>query len=214
MSNDSKKMSLTMQIMLAMGIGAPVGILLNQFSGIGWIDTYIVFGLFHVVGAIFIAALKMMVVPLVFVSLVGGVTALGNLSALGRMSVKALVLYLFTTAVAVTIALSLATLVNPGLGFDIGSAAVDFQAKQAPPLSEVFINLVPSNPVQALAQGNMLQIIVFALLFGVAVSMSGAHLRQQEGAGSRGASQCVDSRAACRGSAANMCSICSATSTA
>jgi DAACS family dicarboxylate/amino acid:cation (Na+ or H+) symporter len=136
------------------------------------VDTYLVSGLFNVVGAVFIAALKMMVVPLVFVSLVAGVTALGNLSALGRISVKALVLYLFTTALAVTIALSLATLVNPGLGFDIGSVEVDFQAKQAPPLSEVFINLVPSNPVQALAQGNMLQIIVFALLFGVAVSMS------------------------------------------
>ena len=68
MSKDSKKMSLTMQIMLAMGIGVPVGILLNQFSGVGWIDTYMVSGLLNVIGAVFIAALKMMVVPLVFVS--------------------------------------------------------------------------------------------------------------------------------------------------
>ena len=173
MSKDSKKMSLTMQIMLAMGIGAPVGVLLNQFIDVCWVDTYIVSDLFHAVGAIFISALKMMVVPLVFVSLVGGVTALGNLSALGRMSVKALVLYLFTTALAVTIALSLATLVNPGEGFEMGSAAADFQAKEAPPLSQVFIDLVPSNPVQAMAQGNMLQIIVFALLFGIAICMSG-----------------------------------------
>jgi len=173
MSPEKKKMSLTMQIMLAMGIGALVGILLNQIGHIGWVDTYLINGLFHVFGAIFIAALKMMVVPLVFVSLVGGVTSLGNLSALGRMSVKALVLYLFTTAVAVTIALTLASILSPGQGFDIGAAAVEFQGKEAPPLSEVFINLVPSNPVQAMAQGNMLQIIVFALLFGIAVTLSG-----------------------------------------
>jgi DAACS family dicarboxylate/amino acid:cation (Na+ or H+) symporter len=166
--------SLTFQIMVAMALGALAGIFLHQWSEVGWVRDYLIFGLFHVVGAIFVASLKMMVVPLVFVSLVGGVTSLGNLSTLGRISVKALLLYLFTTAVAVTIALTLASAVGPGQGFDLGGAAVAFQAKEVPPLSEVFINLVPSNPVQAMAQGSMLQIIVFALLFGIAISLAGS----------------------------------------
>jgi len=127
-----------------------------------------------VVGSVFVAALKMMVVPLVFVSLVAGVTSLSDLNALGRIGIKALALYLTTTAIAVTIALSLASLVGPGHGFNAGSAAADFTGKAAPPLTQVLIDMVPTNPVAAMAEGNMLQIIVFALLFGVAVTMSGA----------------------------------------
>jgi Na+/H+-dicarboxylate symporter len=173
MATTKPPMSLTMKIMLAMGAGALLGLLLNGFTEVTWVNDYLIYGLLHVVGAVFIASLKMMVVPLVFVSLVVGVTSLGNLSALGRMSIKALALYLFTTALAVTIALSLATLVGPGEGFDLESQTVDYQGKEAPPLADVFIELVPSNPVQAMAQGNMLQIIVFSLLFGIAVTMSG-----------------------------------------
>jgi len=174
MGNDNRKNTLTLQIMVAMGLGALAGVVLHQWSEVGWVRDYLIFGLFHVVGAIFIASLKMIVVPLVFVSLVGGVTSLGNLGTLGRMGVKALVLYLFTTAVAVTIALSLASAVGPGEGFDLASGVVEFQAKEVPPLSEVFINLVPSNPVQAMAEGSMLQIIVFALLFGIAITLAGS----------------------------------------
>ena len=173
MAERKPSMSLTAQIMLAMGAGAAVGLVLTRFTDVEWVNNYVIFGLLHVVGAIFIASLKMMVVPLVFVSLVVGVTALGNLSALGRMSIKALGLYLFTTAVAVTLAMSLATAVGPGKGFDLGSQDIVFQGKEAPPLADVFIDLVPSNPVQAMAEGNMLQIIVFSLLFGIAVTMSG-----------------------------------------
>ena len=116
MATTKPPMSLTMKIMLAMGAGALLGLLLNSFTEVTWVNDYLIYGLLHVVGAVFIASLKMMVVPLVFVSLVVGVTSLGNLSALGRMSIKALALYLFTTALAVTIALSLATLVGPGEG--------------------------------------------------------------------------------------------------
>ncbi len=176
---DHKMHNLTRRIMIAMAGGALLGIVLNfQFGGDGLLKEYLVDGLLYVVGAIFVAALKMLVVPLVFVSLVGGVTSLGNLSTLGRMSIKAILLYLFTTAVAVTIALSLATLVGPGQGFDAGSVDVTFQGAQAPPLSEVFINMVPTNPVEALSKGNMLQIILFSLLFGIAITMAGDRGKQ------------------------------------
>jgi Na+/H+-dicarboxylate symporter len=166
--------NLTKKIMIAMLVGAISGIVINLLlNDVGVISDYVVNGLFYVVGTVFIASLKMLVVPLVFVSLVGGVTSLGDLTALGRMSIKAIALYLFTTMIAITIALSLAVTVGPGAGFDVGSTTATFSGRDAPPLTDVIINMVPSNPVAAMASGNMLQIIVFALLFGIAITMSG-----------------------------------------
>ncbi len=160
--------------MIAMAAGAVLGVVINLFlADVGIINDYLINGLFHVVGAIFIALLKMLVVPLVFVSLVGGVTSLGDLAALGRMSIKAISLYLGTTMVAISIALSLAVTVGPGSGFEVASTTAEFTGRDAPPLADVIINMVPSNPIAAAASGNMLQIIVFALLFGIAITMSG-----------------------------------------
>jgi DAACS family dicarboxylate/amino acid:cation (Na+ or H+) symporter len=164
---------LTRQIVIAMLAGIVLGVILNQLGAAPWIQMFVIDGLLQVVGSVFVAALKMMVVPLVFVSLVVGVTALSDLKALGRIGVKALGLYLATTAIAVTIALALAGAVGPGQGFDAGKTAASFSGKTAPPLTQVLIDMVPTNPVAAMAEGNMLQIIVFALLFGVAVTMSG-----------------------------------------
>ncbi|NDP47363.1 MAG: dicarboxylate/amino acid:cation symporter [Sulfuriferula multivorans] len=165
---------LTRQIVIAMLAGIVLGVILNQLGTASWIQLFVIDGVLQVVGSMFVAALKMMVVPLVFVSLVVGVTALSDLKALGRIGIKALSLYLATTAIAVTIALTLAGMVGPGQGFDAGSTAASFSGKEAPPLTQVLINMMPTNPVAAMAEGNMLQIIVFALLFGMAVTMSGA----------------------------------------
>jgi DAACS family dicarboxylate/amino acid:cation (Na+ or H+) symporter len=165
---------LTRQIVIAMLSGIVLGIILNQLGAAAWIQMFVVDGLLQVVGSVFVAALKMMVVPLVFVSLVVGVTALSDLKALGRIGIKALALYLATTAIAVTIALTLAGVVGPGHGFDAGTTTASFSGKEAPPLTQVLIGMVPTNPVAAMAEGNMLQVIVFALLFGMAVTMSGA----------------------------------------
>jgi Na+/H+-dicarboxylate symporter len=164
---------LTRQIMIAMLAGIVLGAGLNQLGPGPWLQTFVTDGLLYVVGSVFVAALKMMVVPLVFVSLVAGVISMSDLKALGRIGAKALVLYLATTAIAVTIALSLATLTGPGQGFDIGKTAAHFTGKEAPPITQVLIGMVPDNPIAAMAEGNMLQIIVFALLFGVAVTMAG-----------------------------------------
>jgi DAACS family dicarboxylate/amino acid:cation (Na+ or H+) symporter len=166
--------NLTQKIMIAMGAGALLGVVVNLLlADVPIVTDYLVNGLLYVVGAIFIASLKMLVVPLVFVSLVGGVTSLGDLAALGRMSIKAISLYLGTTMIAISIALTLAVSVGPGAGLEIGSTTAEFTGREAPPLADVFINMVPSNPISAMASGNMLQIIVFALLFGIAITMSG-----------------------------------------
>ncbi len=173
MTSEKKKMSLTTQIMIGMGAGALFGILLNVFADVPGVDEFLVSGLLHAVGAMFIASLQMMVVPLVFVSLVVGVTSMGNIASLGRMSIKPLLLYLFTTAVAVTIALTLAVTASPGEGVEASKEAAEIQVNEAPPATQLLIDMVPTNPVKAMAQGNMLQIIVFAMLFGVAVALAG-----------------------------------------
>lgn len=165
---------LTRQIVIAMLAGIVIGVALNLAGPGPCPQTFVVDGVLHVVGTVFVSALKMMVVPLVFVSLVAGVTALSDLKTLGRIGAKALGLYLTTTAIAVTIALALAGAVGPGGGFDASETQAPFSGKEAPPLTKVLIDLVPTNPVAAMAEGNMLQVIVFTLLFGMAITMSGA----------------------------------------
>lgn len=167
-------MTLTTQILIAMIAGAAVGTVLHLTAAdVGFVHGAIVNGLFEVVGAMFVSALKMMVVPLVFVSLVGGVTAFGDLRALGRVGGKALLLYLATTAIAITIALGVAVLVAPGEGFQNTEPITELALEEPPSLEQVLIDLVPSNPIAAMANGSMLQVIVFALLFGVAVAAAG-----------------------------------------
>jgi len=166
------RLSLTFKIVLGMGAGLAVGLLLNWIGVSGWIEDFVVNGLLHVGGSVFLASLKLLVVPLVFVSLVCGTAALDDVARLGRVGVKTLGLYLVTTAIAVSLALVAATIVQPGAGFELDSDA-SFAAQEAPSLAEVFIDLFPTNPIQAMADGNMLQIIIFAGLFGIALTLSG-----------------------------------------
>ncbi|KNC65595.1 sodium:dicarboxylate symporter, partial [Pseudoalteromonas rubra] len=112
------------------------------------------------------------VVPLVFISLVVGTCSLSDPKKLGRLGGKSILLYLSTTAIAITVAISLALLVSPGGGVEIPTTAT-FNAQQAPTLTQVIIGMFPTNPINAMASGNMLQVIVFALLFGIAMALSG-----------------------------------------
>ncbi|MBB3061615.1 dicarboxylate/amino acid:cation symporter [Microbulbifer rhizosphaerae] len=174
-------MGLTTRILLAMLLGIVVGVLFNFLStsqllgsGVtGVIDTYLVDGLFDIAGRIFIASLKLMVVPLVLVSLICGACALSEGSRVGVLAVKTIMLYLLTTAAAITLALLMGTLFQPGEGMEGLVAEATFEAPPSPSLKDVLIDIFPTNPVEAMAAGNMLQIIVFALLMGYAVSRSG-----------------------------------------
>ncbi len=170
-------MTLSTKILLAMVLGVALGAILNTLSAaeggfVANLAAWLVNSVFDVVGKIFIASLKLLVVPLVFVSLVCGSSAMGANARMGRMAGKTLGLYMFTTAIAVTLALLFANLINPGVGIDMSTAA-SYTPKPAPTVKEVLINIFPTNPVKAMAEGNMLQVIVFAILMGVAVSHSG-----------------------------------------
>ena len=168
-----KKLSFTQKILTAMLFGALFGIILNNI-GIynSSINQYLSNGVFEVIGKLFVNSLKMLVVPLVFCSITVGITSLGNLSLMGRIGLKAIILYLLTTAFAISLALICAIIINPGQGFEIDNA-VQFSAKEAPSLSSVLISIVPSNPILAMAEGEMLQIILFAIILGIAITITG-----------------------------------------
>ena len=171
--NTKKPMSLTSRVILGMVAGILTGFAIRTlFADNGFVDTYIVNGLFEVGGQIFVASLKMLVVPLVFVSLVCGTSSLKDLSTLGRMGGKTLAFYITTTAVAITLALTMGHLFQPGAGADL-TAASSFKSAEAPSLGQVIINMFPTNPISAMAEGKTLQVIVFAVLFGIAISAAG-----------------------------------------
>ena len=173
-------MSLTQRIISAMLMGLLLGGLLNIISSSNilpiaiqsWLDMYLVNGLFDTIGQVFVRSLKLLVVPLVFVSLVCGVSSLGNNSRMGAVASKTIALYVATTAIAITLAISVAVVVQPGVGIDLANAT-QFVAKDAPSLKTTIINIFPSNPVQSMANGSILQVIVFSVLMGLAISKSG-----------------------------------------
>jgi Na+/H+-dicarboxylate symporter len=165
-------MTLTKKIIIFMLAGAAVGLTLN-FTGwnqIEFMDTYVVGGFFHVIGKLFILSLKMMVVPLVFVSLFCGTTALRDPAKLGSIGGRTLMFYLMTTAIALVIALSFATLIGVGQGSEI--QAVAYEAKEGKSFVEVILSII-DNPIKAMAEGNMLAIIVFAIILGLSATMAG-----------------------------------------
>ena len=141
-------------------------------SADGIIMTYLVNGLFDIGGSIFIASLKLLVVPLVFFSLACGASNLSDGSSMGRIGLKTLGLYLMTTAIAISLALIVATTIDPGIGMNL-STSTEFIPKDSPTLKQVLINIFPTNPLKAMAEGNMLQVIVFAILVGVAINRCG-----------------------------------------
>ena len=173
-------MSLTNRILSAMAAGILLGSLLNVLlhgtalpDGLReFIDQGLVGGLFDVVGRIFIASLKLLVVPLVLVSLICGASSLGDSARMGPIAFKTLGLYLATTAIAVTLALAVASVIGPGEEMNL-AVSTAFEPTPPPPLVDVLVNIFPSNPVRAMADGEMLQIIVFALLVGYAISHAG-----------------------------------------
>lgn len=177
--SSKKKLGLTTQILIALIMGLVFGLILNFTFSFGneglnnFINTYIVNGLFHLIGKMFISSIKMLVVPLVLISLICGVTGIGDIRKLGRVGGKTLAFYLVTTCAAITLALLVANVINPGMGLDLTSKAAAFTAKNSPPLIDVIANIIPKNPFNSMVQGNMLQIIFFALLTGVATAALG-----------------------------------------
>ena len=172
-----KNMGLTTKIFVALIAGAIFGMILHYAVPAGHIkDNILVEGIPYIVGQGFIRLMKMLVVPLVFCSIVCGSMAIGDTKKLGTVGVRTLAFYLATTALAICVALAMGNLLDPGVGLDmsaISANAAEVQTMESTSMAQTILNIIPDNPIGALANGNMLQIIVFALIVGVILAKLG-----------------------------------------
>ena len=171
-----KKIGLSTQIFIALLLGALLGVVIHYWIPSSYIkDTVIVEGVLYVIGQGFIRLMQMLVVPLVFCSLICGSMAIGDTKTLGKVGVKTIGFYLVTTALAVCVALGSALLINPGLGLDMDAVqkGTVSSSTEATSLVDTLLNIIPKNPVQSMANGDMLPIIVFALFVGIMLAKLG-----------------------------------------
>lgn len=172
---NKKKMGLTTMIFIGLIAGAIFGALINPMPSSYMKDILIVGGILKVIGKLFVSSIKMLVVPLVFISLVCGSAAIGDVKKLGRVGVKTLSFYLATTAIAISIALMVANFINPGKGLDMSQIQKAETAVAAQTsIIDVITGIIPDNPIAAMASGNMLQIIFFSLLVGISLAHLGS----------------------------------------
>ena len=168
-------MTLTTKVLIGMLLGIIVGLGIN-LGGLNeagsFVNEYVTNGFFGIVGKMFVTSLKMLVVPLVFFSLITGVLGIGDIGALGKVGGKSFVLYMLTTAIAIALGIALAASLGIGEGVHMTTEA-SFTAKEAPALSKVLTDIIPSNALNAMANGKMLQIIFFAILVGISILMVG-----------------------------------------
>jgi len=163
------------QIFIAIGLAVIAGILTGETAGIGSLRFYDVYVF---LGTLFLNALKMLIVPLIFSSIICGIGNMGNLGGLGRLGGKTIAYYLSTSVIAILIGLALVNIVEPGvidgepvrdrvgLTEDISDIASKIEGKGAGDLTGIFLRMVPTNIVAAAANGQMLGLIFFGLLFG------------------------------------------------
>lgn len=176
---DSKKLSI--KILVGMALGIIVGVILNPFIDSKIVGEYIVGMVFNFGSSTFTNAIQMLVVPLVLFSLVVGTCDMGDVTKMGRIGVKTLALYLGSTALAICISLFIGSLIQPGVGFNLNAyseAIANYTPGEPTPVVDVLIGIVPKNPVKALADGNMLQIIFLALMIGIALSVMGDKVKE------------------------------------
>ena len=161
------KSNLLSRILIGLVAGVAVGIALGYAdpeTTKKFVDNTKIFG------DIFIRLLKMIIVPVIFLSLMGGAASIAP-SKLGRVGVKIIAFYMGTSALSVALGLFFANLLQPGAGMNlVGSEAVKGKLAEAPSFATVFLNIIPTNPAESLAKGDVLPIIFFAMLFGLAIS--------------------------------------------
>ncbi|MGL5355648.1 MAG: dicarboxylate/amino acid:cation symporter [Cetobacterium sp.] len=169
-----KKLSLTNKIFMALVLGVLSGLALYPFKENELVKKYIIDFFFNFLGTGFIRAIRMIVVPLVFCSLTVGAAGIEDIKKLGRVGVKTLAFYLGTTAVAITLALGVGTLISPGKGVVLTEVVTTgVKINETKPFVDILLGMIPINPIEALAKGDMLQIIVFSILCGVAMALLG-----------------------------------------
>jgi DAACS family dicarboxylate/amino acid:cation (Na+ or H+) symporter len=156
------RISLPTQMAIGMGLGIIAGMLFPDMGST-----------FKPLGQLFINLIRMVVVPLVLCTIVAGSASVGDINKLGRVASKTLIYYFGTTAVAVVLGLVFANIFNPGEGLNIATEGLKAKSATPPKMVDVFLNIIPLNPIDAMGKGNMLQVIFFAMLFGFGLSAVG-----------------------------------------
>ena len=162
-----KKIHLTMQILIGLVSGIVVGLIMNLIGLETFATTYI-----QPFGTLFLNLIKMCIVPLVFASLVIGACGLGDVRKVGRIGGKTVVYFLCTTALAVCLGLIIGFIFQVGSGISIPVDA-SYTAKESEGFIKTLLNIIPTNPFQALVKGDMLQVIAFALFIGIGIAIVG-----------------------------------------
>ncbi len=173
---EKKKIGLTTRIFISLLLGAILGIVLHYcVLPNNAVQNILVDGVFYVVGQGFLRLMQMLVVPLVLCSLVCGASAIGDTKTLGKVGVRTVVFYIITTALAVAVALTVARIINPGMGMDLNALqTTETQiATTQTSMVDTLLDIIPKNPIESLATGNMLQIIVFAIIVGIILAKLG-----------------------------------------
>ena len=156
------RISLPTQMAIGMALGIAAGMLFPDMGST-----------FKPLGQLFINLIRMVVVPLVLCTIVAGSASVGDINKLGRVASKTLIYYFATTAVAVVLGLVFANIFNPGEGLNIATEGLKAKSATPPKMVDVFLNIIPLNPIDAMGKGNMLQVLFFAMLFGFGLSAVG-----------------------------------------
>lgn len=166
----------TSQLLLGLFLGIIFGGIMKLFPPGFYIDDIIVNGLLRLLGTGFIELIKMTVMPLIFVSLVCGISSFSDSKKLGTVGIKTLLMFFITTVVSIIIAIILSFIFKPGVGLNISylSSVGGYVPKEAKSIIDILIDIIPSNPIKAMSKGNLLQVLVFAAFFGVSLGSMGS----------------------------------------
>ncbi|WP_417476469.1 dicarboxylate/amino acid:cation symporter [Maricaulis sp.] len=160
------------RVLLALFAGVAFGVaasqILGQEAATQWIGTWV-----QPIGTAFISLIRMLIVPLIFTTLVSGIIAMGKPAKLGTLGLKTIGLYLVTTLFANIIGLTFGTIFQPGRGADLGNVEAVPVSTDAPSITDRLLEIIPTNPIAALADGNVLSIIFFSIFLGVGILATG-----------------------------------------
>lgn len=172
MEKNKKKVSQSKKIFIGLILGVIVGIILHTLvPNSHFKNDILVEGIFYTIGQLFIRLMQMLVVPLVFFSIADGCRNLGDTETLGKVGIRIVAFYIFTTALAIIISLSLASFIGPGKGMNMSIGDQSFESVDTEiSLVDTILDFIPTNPIEALATGNMIQIIIFAVLVGLLIA--------------------------------------------
>lgn len=164
----AKSKSASMGLAMQMLIGLVLGVIVGMFLDSQFATTYV-----KPFGDLFIRLIRMVVVPLVFATLVAGAAGISDVSKLGRVAIKTLVIFMVTSAIAMIFGLLIANIIDPGIGLTLSTEGLKAAQVKAPSFVQTLLDIVPINPMEAFAKGSILQIIFFAIMFGFCLNFLG-----------------------------------------